>query len=473
MFRHLPISVRLALWYGLTLMLLLSAFSVFCYAGFHLAVHRDYERHLTHEQRELIPFITVGTDGPAFRDLNELSSVSYKTEGVYGTYIRLLSPGGAVRYRSPNFNAYGQLPVTLPEKVSETTLSRSWGGLPVRSRYVPLFQKGARADAPAGWLEVTGFEWSLHRELHHLGLMLLLGVLGSTVLALIGGWWLARRALRPVVAMTAAAGRIGARDLSARLPASQGHPDELGRLAETINELLGRLEASMSRERRFTANAAHELLTPLATLRSEAEVTLRRERDAPEYRETLTRLVADVERMTATVQELLHLARADRLARRPEDRLDFSDLTQERVRAIGEKARLRRIRIEADIAPGILLAAQSAPLAEVLDNLLSNAVKYTPVGGSVRVRLTHADREATLAVSDTGVGFDAEEADRLFDRLYRSDHPAVQAESGSGLGLAIVKTIVESYGGTARARSDGPGAGATFEVRLPCLVRPQ
>lgn len=477
----LPISVRLALFYGLTMLLLLSAFAVFCYTGFHLALHRDFNRHLTHEQRELLPFVTVDDAGPRFEGLEELTSVAYRSEGVFGTYVRLLTPEGEVRYRSPNFDEHAPLPVALPEAPEEVSVSREWEELPARTRYVPLRTEGVGGEALAGWLEVTGFEWSLHRELYRLRRTLIIGVLASVLFAFLGGWWLARRTLRPVAAMTEAARRMSAAEgphaLAARLPADFGPSDELTELAETFNGLLARLEASVARERRFTANAAHELLTPLATLRSEAEVALRRERDAPAYREALENLLLDVERMTATVRGLLQLARAERLEKRAEERVDLSALVAERAARLRPEAEARGLSLDVDVEPGIAVAAEAAPLVEIVDNLLQNALKYTPAGGRVEVELRHGSRSpggetthALLRVRDTGVGFLPEQADLLFDRFYRSDDAAVQAESGSGLGLAVARAITEAYGGSIRAASAGLGCGATFEVHLPCLA---
>lgn len=495
----LPISIRLALFYGLTLLLLLSGFAVFCYTSFHLALHRDFDRHLTHEQRELLPYVTTDagtTDagGPQFEGLEALTSVAYRTDGIYGTYVRLLTPSGEVRYQSPNFDEHAPLPVALPEAGGEASISRTWEGLPARTRYVPLRtgsdvgpavgSADGRTDGgdPVGWLEVTGFEWSLHQELYRLRRTLIIGVVFSTLFALLGGWWLARRTLRPVAAMTEAARRMSTAEgrgaLADRLPADFGPPDELTELAETFNSLLARLEASVARERRFTANAAHELLTPLATLRSEAEVALRRERDAPAYREALERLLFDVERMTATVRGLLELAHAERLVKRPEDRIDFSALVEARATRARPAAAAKGLHLAVRVEPGLTVAADGAPLVEIVDNLLQNAIKYTSEEGRVAVELEHgassdlsgAVGEAVLRVRDTGVGFGPAEAEQLFDRFYRSDDAAVQAEPGSGLGLAVVRAIAEAYGGSVRAESAGPGQGATFEVRLPSLT---
>jgi signal transduction histidine kinase len=177
------------------------------------------------------------------------------------------------------------------------------------------------------------------------------------------------------------------------------------------------------------------------------------------------------------VQGLLQLAHADTLAKRPEDRLDLSSLVEDRVGRAHAHAEDKGVVLDATVAPGVTISAQAPPIAEVVDNLLSNAVKYTPPGGRVDLRLTHhsgahRNGEARLMVSDTGVGFVAEEADRLFDRFYRSDDATVQAEPGSGLGLSIVRTIVEGYDGEVVAHSAGPERGSTFEVRLPCVAHP-
>ena len=464
----LPISARLALWYALTLLLLLSGFAVFCYLGFHAAAHRSFDRHLDHEWDAVAPLLRATGSGVDVSALERAASVATRLEGPNGTFVRVLTTEGDVVYQSANVEGLPPLGVVLPEGDDVLRTSREWAGEPVRSRVSPVQAPGG---ALKGYAEVSGVEWSRHRELRDLGRMLMLGVALSVLFALGAGWWLARRALRPVAVLTDAAGRLasdGAR-LGGRLPSDFETRDELTDLAETFNGLLGRLEASVERERRFTSNAAHELMTPLATLRSEAEVALRREREPEAYRETLGRVVEDVAEMTGTVQGLLHLARAESLVKTPEARLDLGALVEQRVERVRGEAAARGLRLELDVDPGVRLAAEAAPLAEVVDNLVGNAVKYTPEGGRVSVRLGHADGTARLEVEDTGPGFDEATCERLFDRFFRADTPEVQAEPGSGLGLAIVKAIVQGYGGSVGCASDGPGQGATFWAVLPCL----
>lgn len=462
---HLPISIRLTVWYGLTLLILLSLFSLFCYLFFHASLHRDFDRHLSHEKRQLLPFIQFTDAGqPAFASLDELRSVAYETDGIYGTYVRLLSPEGAVLYRSPNFEDHSPLQVRLPATHLEAPISREWEDKPARSSYTPLVSE---AGTLQGWLEVTGFEWSLHQELYRLRAAMLIGILLSVLLAIGGGYLLARRALQPVAALTGAANEIRATALSTRLPERFGVRDELTDLAETFNRMLARIEASFARERRFTDNAAHELLTPLTTLRSSIDVALRRERHPAAYQDALRAMMLDVDEMSDTVQGLLQLARIDRLQELPREAVSLSRAVEEHLERFRERALRAGIELKQDVEPDVYVLAEPGRLGEIIDNLVDNALKYTPAGGRVTVVVRSLGPGAHVEVADTGIGFDAEQAAHLFDRFYRADTPEVQARPGSGLGLAIVKAIAHAYGGDVAAYSEGPRQGSRFAVTLP------
>lgn len=453
------------MWYGLTLLILLSLFALFCYLFFHASLHRDFDRHLSHEKRQLLPFIQFGENGqPTFASLDELRSVAYETDGIYGTYVRLLSPEGEVLYSSPNFENHTRLPVRIPATLSEDPFSREWEGKPARSCYTPLMNE---AGMLGGWLEVSGFEWSLHQELYRLRLALLIGIVLSMVLAIGGGYLLARRALQPVAELTEAANEIRATDLSARLPTSFGVRDELTNLAETFNQMIARIEASFDRERRFTDNAAHELLTPLTTMRNGIEISLRRERDPEVYQTTLGSMMLDVDEMTETVQGLLQLARVDRLHELPKEPVDLSRVVKEHVARFSDRAAREGVDLQQDIEPHVHVLAEEGRVGEVIDNLVDNAIKYTPEGATVTIEVKSRDGQGLLVVSDTGIGFSPEQKERLFDRFYRADAKEVQARHGSGLGLAIVQAITQVYGGSVVAHSDGLGRGSRFEVRLP------
>lgn len=457
------ISVRLTLWYGLTLLLLLSGFSAFTYVFFQRGLVRDFDRHLLHERMQLLPFVELAEEGPGFRGLDELRSVAYQTDGPFGTYVRLLSTRGGVLYQSPNLSRRS-LDVRLPREIDESSVRHRWNGDPARSLYTPLMDEDRQVR---GWLEVTGYEWALRQELRRLGQGMALGILLSVALAMFGGFLLARRALRPVSSMAEAADRIRATDLSARLPSRFGVRDELTELSETFNRMIDRLEGSFRRERRFTDNAAHELLTPLTTISNNIQIALRRQREREEYRATLEAIQTDVDEMTETVQGLLQLARIDRVQDLPRRRVDFSALASEHAARFRPRFERRQVELSTDIASSVEIQADPGRLGDMLNNLLENALKYTGQGGGVHIRLDRGARGAHLAIEDTGVGFAPEEATKLFDRFYRSGLSEVQRQPGSGLGLSIVKAIVESYGGSVSASSEGPGRGSRFELWIP------
>ncbi len=461
---RLSISTRLTLWYGTTLFLLLSVFTVFCYSSFHVSLHRDYDRHLTHEERELAQYVRLEDGQPKFAPLSELRSVAYQTDGTYGTYVRLFSAGGETLYTSPNWAGHQSLAVAIPGTAEQKTVSRTWEDKPARSRYAPLLDDDGSL---AGWLEVTGFEWSLHQELRRLGRTLALGTVLSFLLSIGGGYWLARRALRPVAALTDGAKRIRATDLGSRLPTQFGVQDELSNLAETFNEMIERLESSFDRERRFSANAAHELQTPLTTLQNSIDVTLKRDRDVEKYKKTLRLALLDVGDMSRTVRGLLSLSQAEQVWAIPKDTINLSELTLDYVTKLKSRTNAEETTILSNVAIDVFVYADAALLREALDNLVENALKYSSGGRVVSIALSRHNNFSVLTVQDNGIGFSDDQMELIFHRFYRANASAVQAQTGSGLGLTIVNTIVQAFGGTVKANSSGPGKGSSFEIRLP------
>lgn len=467
---RLSISWRLTIWYGLTVLILLSLLALFSYTTFHFRRHVVFDEHLSHETRELTPFLRLDGEEPRFASLDRLRSVAFETHGLHSTYVRLFSRDGEALYQSPNFVARGSLPVEIPKNPETTTVSRTWDDNAARTTYTPLFTHEDRRLV--GWLEVTGFEWSLNEQLSSLGRGLILGIAFSVLLAIFAGYALAQRALRPVVTLTAAANQIRASDLGSRLPVRSGVRDELTDLAETFNAMLDRIEDSFERERRFSDNAAHELLTPLSNLGNATEVALRRSRSPESYRETLSQQLVDIEELTHIVRGLLQLSRAEQIKNLPTESVDLAVLGAEHVDRFRQRAHAKELELNFRADSGTQVPGSPQQLGELLDNLLDNAIKYTPQGGRIDIEISNDGSEANIRVADSGIGFSETRPDDLFDRFYRGTSTKVQTESGSGLGLAIVKTIAQAFGGRVSARSDGADSGSTFEVWLPLEERP-
>jgi two-component system OmpR family sensor kinase len=290
---------------------------------------------------------------------------------------------------------------------------------------------------------------------------------GVAVLALglCGGWWLARRTLAPVAALTEAVAAIGPRDLATRLDEGCG-PEELHGLARAFNATLARLEAAFERQARFTADASHELRTPLAVMRAQAELALKGERAPAEQRATIEACLRATERMSGLVEGLLALARADSGEHRPaREEVALDELVRETTEFLRPAAEAEQVALRCTTTP-VTVRGDPRLLADVVRNLVDNGVRYNRRGGEVQVDLACENGHAVLRVSDTGIGIPEEAQARLFERFYRADPARSRRHGGSGLGLAIAHGIVQAEGGSIGVESR-PGAGSTFTVKLP------
>ena len=283
----------------------------------------------------------------------------------------------------------------------------------------------------------------------------------AVLLASLLGYALATAALRPVDAMRARAAAVSLADEGAPLPLPRAH-DEVRRLGETLNAMLARLRRSFERERRFVADASHELRTPIAVLKTELETLLRRDDHLPEVREALVAASAEADDLARLAEDLLVLARASegRLAVRPE-RLDAAALLDGARERFAERAAVRGRRIDVNVPAGMTVDADPLRLRQALGNLLDNALRHG--SGDISLSARAADGGAEIDVADAGAGFGAELAERAFERFARGDE--ARTRGGAGLGLAIVRAVAEAHGGRAEIVPDH--AGARVRVRLP------
>jgi heavy metal sensor kinase len=304
------------------------------------------------------------------------------------------------------------------------------------------------------------------------------GILGYVVpiallLAGFGGWFLARQSLSPVVAMADRARRIGAENLSARLPVVNPR-DELGRLAETFNELLGRVEASLIQQRQFMADASHELRTPVATTRTAAGVALQQpHRDEAEYRQTLEIVEQQAARLSRVVDDMFTLARADAgnypVRKVP---LYLDEIVEEVVRAARVLAATKQVSIELESAGAAPFTGDEDLLRRLVGNLLDNAVRHAPPDSVVRVSVDTGADGYTVAISDRGPGIAPEIQPHIFERFYRGDAARARegrTDGGAGLGLALSRWIAQVHGGDVRLVSSSSD-GTTFDVYLPFMA---
>jgi two-component system OmpR family sensor kinase len=293
----------------------------------------------------------------------------------------------------------------------------------------------------------------------------------ALILAGLGGWFLARQSLSPVVAMAERARRIGAENLSERLPVANPH-DELGRLAETFNELLGRLEASLVQQRQFMADASHELRTPVATTRTAASVALQQpHRDEFDYRETLAIVEQQAARLSRVVDDMFTLARAD-AGNYPVRTVPMylDEVVDEVVRAGRVLAATRQVSIELTAAGSASFVGDEDLLRRLVGNLVDNAVRHAPAGSTVHVALERASSGYAITVSDSGPGIPPDAQPHLFERFYRGDAArgrGAGGDGGAGLGLALSRWIAQIHRGDLRLVRSSAAEGTTFSAFLP------
>ncbi len=303
----------------------------------------------------------------------------------------------------------------------------------------------------------------LHQALARLRNLLLAIVPLSVLIASIGGWFTARRALAPVSRMRASAAAISVSSLHQRVPVGDSN-DELAQLATTFNDMIARLEETFAAQRRFVADASHDLRTPLMVIQAKLDRLLAQENFPPHVREDLRHCAGEVEHLARLANDLLLLAKAESHQLRLErERHRLDELLMECVGKMKSLAANKGVSMWLDIDEPVEILGDVVTLRRVLMNILDNAIIHSPESGTVITRLAVDGVDAVITIADNGPGIAQEDLVRVFDRFYRSD--AHRTTRGAGLGLAIARTIVEAHGGSIRVAS-GEGEGTTVTITL-------
>jgi two-component system heavy metal sensor histidine kinase CusS len=292
----------------------------------------------------------------------------------------------------------------------------------------------------------------------------------GVLLAVAGGAFTARAALRPVDEMARTARRITAEALGERV-GRRGADDEVDYLADTLNDMLARLESAFDQLRRFTADAAHELRTPLTVLKGEMEVALRSERTPAEYRRVLETGLEEVDHLIRVAEDLLLLSRATAAVGLRREPVELEPLVMEALDAALRLGARRSVTVNLGPVAPVTVVGDGAALGRALLNLLDNAVKYTPAGGRVTLSLERGECTARIAVADTGIGIAPADQERIFEPFVRLDGARSRQTGGTGLGLAIARSIAVAHGGRLDVQS-APAAGSRFTLELPAAESP-
>lgn len=409
-----------------------------------------------------------GTSAFAFHEGVLLQSGQASTTPLT-RFAQLWTSDGLPLVRSRNLTSDLVLP---PDKLARARLgevgwsTHEWRGAAIRSIVFPLSRVGAAHGVHV--LQVVAPMEPLQRTVWQFGLQVSVLIVVVTGGAFLMGWRLAGTALRPMGEITEQAESMQAGTLSERITA-HAEVEEFGRLVSVLNGMFDRLQDTFDGQRRFIADASHELRAPLTVLRGELDVARRRGRSAVEYAEIIDRCRAETHRMSYLVQDLLALARSDAGAgiEHPAE-LDLLEVAQ---RVAGRHATLARVKQVSIVVKGTptIVGGDRSLLERMVENLVANALRHTPEGGQVRLDVTTDSISHVLTVADDGGGVADEHVEHLFERFFRGDPARARlagaSAEGTGLGLAIAKAGAVAHGGTLRFLGNAPGA--VFELRLP------
>ena len=449
----MPIRVRLTLTFALAMAAVLIATGVFLVVRMRSELTTALDVGLRSRAQTLLVAIESGDP-----DLAAADPLVEEDEA----FAQILGRDGTVVDSSPVLEGRPLLaPATLPEVTGPTFVERT---VPTAEEPVPA--RLLAVPGAGGAIAVVGSSLEERQE----AIAALVGLLaagGAVALALATAvvWLLTGSAFRPIERMRAEAEAVSISEPERRLTVpSTG--DEVARLGESLNRMLGRLESALDRERRFVDDASHELRTPVAALKAELELALARSRTREELEAAVRRAAADSETLARLTEDLLILARADRgrLPVRPET-VDLGSLVRETERAFVARASEAGVKLDATIEDGRQARLDPLRVQQALSNLLENALRHTPPEGRVRVAATRSDGALVLDVTDTGPGFPVEVLARPFEPFARGGHERGRLE-GAGLGLAIVRAVVEAHGGSV-ALDNPEGGGARVRLRFP------
>lgn len=458
------VRLRLTLWYVFVFGLLLIGFSVFIYTLLSESLYGQVDQSLSNAaQATATEFVAEIAEyhGDATRGAEE----TLKELQLPGMYTSIFADNQLLASNYPDNQPFISpqhfLPATKAHGKPTLHTVTGFGEAGARLAIIPLTVGGK--DYFVAVLEPL---LDMVEQIGAIKRIFYIGLTATLMIAGIGGFLLARKSLSPVVEMSEQAKRISAKNLQERLTVSNSK-DELGRLAEVLNGLLSRLDGSFEKMREFMADASHELRTPLSIIRGEAEIALSQDREAREYQEALTIIHDEARRLSRIVDDMMVLARAD-AGQQPLRLQDIylNDLVEESCRAMQVLAMSKSVSLTQEITEDVLLHGDEDLLRRLILNLLDNAIKYTPMGGSVSVRLVCRASEVKIIVADTGIGIPSESIANVFERFYRVDEARTRTEGGSGLGLAIAKWVAVAHKGSIDLTSSH-GQGSKFIVTLP------
>ena len=461
------LRARVTAFYVSMLAVALAVFSFTVYAGVRAYLTNSMERTLVHTAESIVTdyLVPLNAKGNSWF-LNEMSE-SYPA-GISDPFVRV-SQDGKVLYESGDIREpllrVSKLPLpAAPEQIKAFRRPNAETGQPLMVYTL--------AYSPSGGSKIlveTGDNMEpLNHLLHSLSLILLIVMPVILAGAAVGGHLLMAGPLRPVVALTEQAERIGRKELGERLPIIRSG-DELERLSLALNRMIDRLEEALAHNQRFSADASHELRTPLTIIRGELEGLLETPGLETQTVEGISSALDESDRMARIVHNLMTISRLDgggeRIEMKPLELTSILKTTLDHMSLLADE---KGIEVRCEATGPVWVTGDAMRLKQVIVNLIDNAIKYTAKGGLILVCLKARNEQAVMAIADNGIGISSESLPHVFERFYRTDKARSRESGGTGLGLAIVRAICTAHSGIVSVES-AENKGSTFQVELPLL----
>lgn len=461
------LRVRVTAFYVSMLALALIVFSFGVYGGVRAYLTNSLERELEHTAQSIVTdyLVPLGSKGATWfqAEMGE----AYPP-GISDPFVRV-SQGSNVLYESGDMREPVMRISKLPLPSDAGEMNSFHRATAETGQPLMIYTMAYPAPGRAPIVVETGANMEpLFHLLHSLFMILLIGTPTILIGAAVGGHLLMAGPLRPVVALTVKAERIGRKELGERLPIIHSG-DELERLSLALNRMIDRLEEALAHNQRFSADASHELRTPLTIIRGELEALLEIPELQEQAEEGISSALDESDRMARIVNNLMTISRLDgggeRMEMVPIELASVLKTTLDHMSLLADE---KRISMTCEAELPVCVNGDPMRLKQVIVNLVDNAIKYTLEDGRILVRLEAQDGQAVLAVKDTGIGIPAESLPHVFERFYRTDKARSRESGGTGLGLAIVKAICVAHNGSVSIESV-ENKGTTVRVQLPLL----
>ena len=452
---------RIVLWDIAIFFLLFVTSNIFTIAITNKILTDNLDERLKNEIETLLDSFKIQQDSIKFVGYSEIKEPDFTTVNSDAFFLQVQSIKGKLLLSSDNLQSFGKIPFNVPIINSEYEfVNLTAGNHQLRVVYTPMCNAQNKVTA---FLQLSVFRTEYSSIMQKIILFNLLNLPFILFIIVLVSIFLAKKSYSPLNKIINIAENISANNLNARIKYDAHPQDELGRLRDTLNNLFTRLEAQINQISQFTDNASHQLMTPLTAVKTELEYILKRDRTPREYKETLTMLNIQTDKMISIIKSLLIIAKYSSSTEANKTVFKISQVLNDLVKPV-----FKNQNIEYEIEDDLYLRGSYEGIQIVMENLIDNALKYSPDKSKVFVKAGKMNGSVNIKIEDFGIGIKDEEKEKIFERFYRAASSIKENIQGYGLGLCLVKTIVVSMEGTIKVEDNLP-TGTKFIVSYPLI----